>query len=52
MWACLLISYITSEVVVLRGVDAIEGKSSSEKMEQLRNHLHALQTQLSHIAVV
>jgi len=46
-----LISYITSEVVVLRGVDAIEGKSSSEKMEQLRNHLHAQQTQLSHIAV-
>ncbi|WP_374288024.1 CHASE4 domain-containing protein [Desulfovibrio desulfuricans] len=46
-----LISYITSEVVVLRGVDAIEGKSSSEKMEQLRNHLHAQQIQLSHIAV-
>ena len=46
-----LISYITSEVVVLRGVDAIEGKSSSEKMKQLRNHLHTQQTQLSHIAV-
>lgn len=45
-----LISYITSELVVVRGVDAIEGNSSSEKMKQLRNHLHAQQTQLNRLA--
>lgn len=46
-----LISYVTSELVVVRGVDAIEGNSSTEKMKQLRNHIHAQETQLSHIAV-
>lgn len=46
-----LISYITSELVVVRGVDAIEGSSAAEKMEQLRNHIHAQKRQLSHIAV-
>ncbi len=46
-----LISYVTSELVVVRGVDAIESNSSAEKMKQLRNHIHAQETQLSHIAV-
>ena len=46
-----LISYVTSELVVVRGVDVIEGNSSTEKMKQLRNHIHAQETQLSHIAV-
>ncbi|MFT3958661.1 MAG: hypothetical protein QM665_06130 [Desulfovibrio sp.] len=36
-----LISYITSELVVVRGVDVIEGNSSTEKMKQLRNHITA-----------
>ena len=47
----ILISYITSEIVVVRGVDAIEGNTSSEKMRQLRNHIHAQQTQMGHVAV-
>lgn len=46
-----LISYVTSELVVVRGVDAIESSSSADKMKQLRNHIHAQETQLSHIAV-
>ena len=36
-----LISYVTSELVVVRGVDAIESSSSADKMKQLRNHIHA-----------
>ena len=47
----ILISYVTSELVVVRGVDAIEGNTSSEKMRQLRNHIHAQQRQIGHIAV-
>ena len=35
----ILISYITSEFVVVRGVDAIEGNAASEKMRQLRNYI-------------
>lgn len=47
----ILISYITSELVVVRGVETIEGNTSSEKMRQLRNHIHAQQVQIGHIAV-
>ena len=47
----ILISYITSELVVVRGVDAIEGNSVAEKMKQLRNHMHAQEIQLNHIAI-
>ena len=47
----ILISYITSELVVVRGVDAIEGNTASEKMRQLRNHIHSQQRQIGHIAV-
>ena len=47
----ILISYITSELVVVRGVEAIEGNASSEKMRQLRNHIHSQQHQIGHIAV-
>ena len=47
----ILISYITSELVVVRGVDAIEGNSVAEKMNQLRNHMHAQEIQLNHIAI-
>ena len=47
----ILISYITSELVIVRGVEAIEGNASSEKMRQLRNHIHSQQHQIGHIAV-
>lgn len=47
----ILISYVTSELVVVRGVDAIEGNTASEKMRQLRNHIHAQQVQMGHVAV-
>ena len=47
----ILISYITSELVVVRWVDAIEGNTSSEKMRQLRNHIHSQQQQIGHIAL-
>ena len=47
----ILISYITSEIVVVRGVESIEGNTASEKMRQLRNHIHAQQVQMGHVAV-
>ena len=47
----ILISYITSEFVVVRGVDAIEGNAASEKMRQLRNYINGQQVQIGHIAV-
>lgn len=47
----IMISYITSEIVVVRGVETIEGNASSEKMRQLRNHINAQQVQIGHIAV-
>lgn len=47
----ILISYITSEFVVVRGVDAIEDNTASEKMRQLRNHIHAQQVQMGHVAL-
>ena len=47
----ILISYITSELVVVRGVDAIEGNAASEKMRQLRNYINGQQVQIGHIAV-
>ena len=47
----IMISYVTSDLVVVRGVDAIEGNTASEKMRQLRNHFHAQQVQMGHIAL-
>lgn len=46
-----LISYVTSELVVTRGVDAIERRGTAEKMRQLRNYMHTGETQLGHLAL-
>jgi Predicted periplasmic ligand-binding sensor domain len=46
-----LISYVTSELVVSRGVDAIENSTTSEKMRQLRNYFHTSEIQLAHLAM-
>ena len=46
-----VISYVTSELVVSRGIDAIESKQASASMTLLRNYLHAAETQIDELAV-